>query len=232
MAVERRGNGSEDSARGCPRAPSPSPPRDEPRRPHVRTARRTGRSARLHGAAPGEVGLLTSWHSSRERGRHLDVALRDGAAGALHDHRARRCFVGRSRSACEAAARDAECSDAERRGADQDPPTTSPDLACTIRHCFPFREQATGPPERFCVPDWGRFRSGSPQAQATNSALADRCLPVRWLVLRDPCACWCLLGGLPALLQAVAIQPQRVRSGQAARRESGGGRIRSGLWIH
>ena len=42
---------------GVPRAPSPSPPQERAALPTC-GARRTGRSARLHGAAPGDVGLL------------------------------------------------------------------------------------------------------------------------------------------------------------------------------
>ena len=87
----------------------------------------------------------------------------------------------------DAAERDAERGGAERHGADEDPPA----WPWTLRSLLaisgdPFRRRTTGPPIRMA---WGRFRSGSPQAQATSSSPADQRLPVM-----VSCGCsnpWC-----------------------------------------
>ena len=84
-------------------------------------------------------------------------------------------------------------------------------------HDLPSRVSLPGtnnrPPRTALVQEWGRFRSGSPQAQATNSAPADRCLPVDGgCVARVPGCLYVSPVGFPARLQAVANKPQRVVS--------------------
>jgi hypothetical protein len=184
--VEGRTNAREVS----PGARLPSPPRDAPFCPHERTARRTGHLSPQAAAPGGGVRQLCGRDPRRGGCRHLDVTLGDDPAAAFQD-------AGGARVAGEDWC--CECEDAEDRGAQReragrDRPTLlelAPLRSGGARrsdgggrlggaggfHCGGFSSPRTKRPAPPACAGGGRFRSGSPQAQATNVALADRCLP-------------------------------------------------------